>query len=121
MHRCVPALIVILLLTAAQPASRSEEPPERLIVEMALLHLVRSVGSFANASFGPSVVHPQPEGGYWAVVGEAVSGSLTGNLRRHVYVVAVRLVCDEVKTTGCWRLEKLAVDDRILFDRGQTL
>ncbi len=117
-----PALCLSLfLLIAAPPVSAAAEPSERLVVEMALLHLVREVDTFANASFGPSVVHPQPGYRYWAVVGEAVSGSLTGKLRQHVYVVAVRLVCDETAREECWRLEKLALDDRILFDRGEPL
>jgi hypothetical protein len=117
-----PALLLSLfLLLAAPPASAAAEPSERLIVEMALLHLVREVDIFANASFGPSVVYPQPGYRYWAVVGEAISGSLTGKLRHHVFVVAVRLVCDEMVLDECWRLEKLAVDDRILFDRGDPL
>ena len=117
-----PALCLSLfLMLAVPPASGAAAPSERLIVEMALLRLIQKVDTFANASFGPSVVHPQPGDRYWAVVGEALSGSLTGNLRRHVYVVAVRLVCDETTRDECWRLEKLAVDDRILYDRGDPL
>ena len=71
-----PALsLSLFLLLAAPPASAAAEPSERLIVEMALLHLVREVDIFANASFGPSVVYPQPGYRYWAVVGEAITSA----------------------------------------------
>ena len=88
---------------------------------MALLRMVEQVHFLGNASFGPSVVHPQPGGRYWAVVGEAVSGALTGHMRRHVFIAAVRLTCDMAEKDDCWRLEKLAIDNRIVVDRGDPL
>ena len=114
-------LILLLGLTMLTPAAARAEPPDRLIVEMALLRVVQRIVILANASFGPSTVHPQPGGRYWAVVGQAVSGALTGNLQRHVYVAAIRLICDDAEDSDCWRLEKLAFDDQIVFDRGHPL
>ncbi len=114
-------LAVLLGLAVPKPVAASDEPTERLIVEMALLRMVERLEVLANASFGPSVVHPQPGGRYWAVVGRAASGALTGNMRQHVFVVAVRLVCQTIESTDCWRLEKLALDNQILFDRGDPL
>ena len=116
-------ILALLFGFAALPpaAAKGDPPPERLIVEMALLRMVERLEFLANASFGPSVVHPQPEGRYWAVVGQAVSGNVTGNMHQHVYVAAIRLVCDDHANSDCWRLEKLAMDDRIVFDRGDPL
>ena len=116
-------VVAILLFGAVAlgPVAARANPPDRLIVEMALLRMVERLIVLGNASFGPSTVHPQPEGRYWAVVGQAVSGALTGNLRRHVYVAAMRLICDDAENPDCWRLEKLAFDNRIVFDRGQPL
>ena len=37
------------------------------------------------------------------------------------YIAAVRQICDDPAAAECWRLEKLAVDGRIVFDRGETL
>ena len=114
-------LAILLGLAVPSPVQAGGEPAERLIVEMALLRMVERLDFLANASFGPSVVHPQPGGRYWAVVGRAASGALTGNMRQHVFVVAVRLICEAAESADCWRLEKLAIDDRILFDRGDAL
>ena len=52
---------------------------------------------------------------------QVLSGALTGNLRHQVYVAAIRLICDDADNADCWRLEKLAIDDRIVFDRGDSL
>ena len=114
-------LVVILGLVISVRSAAGAEPSERLIVQMALLRMVESVDYLANASFGPSVVYPQPEGRYWAVVGKAVSGSLTGHMRRHVFIAAVRLTCEKAECHKCWRLEKLAIDNRIVVDRGDPL
>ena len=88
---------------------------------MALLRMVQRLDFLANASFGPNVVHAQPAGRYWAVVGRAISGALTGHMRQHVYVAAVRLMCDDFERAECWRLEKLAIDGRIVLDGEKSL
>ena len=119
MRSCVLALLLGFI--AVSSAAARSDPPQHVIVQMALLRMVERLDFLANASFGPSVVHPQPEGRYWAVVGEAVSGALTGHMRRHVYIAAVRLIYDDEANALCWRLEKLAIDDRIVFDRGSSL
>jgi hypothetical protein len=119
------ALALLCGLALAVPAGGAEparEPPsEQRIVGMALLRMVERLDFLANASFGPSVVHPQTPSRSWAVVGRAVSGALTGNMRRHVFVVAVSLACPDAADDACWQLEKLAIDDRIVFDSGRPL
>lgn len=104
------------LLVLAGPAWAAE-PSDKVVVGHALELMVERLNFLANASFGAAVVHPQPSGRYWAVVGEAVSGALTGHMKRHSYVVAVRLICDDAEDAKCWRLEKLAFDGRILLNR----
>ena len=42
---------------------------------------------------------------------------MTGHMRVVHFVAAVRLTCDDAANTDCLRLEKLAIDDRIVFDR----
>jgi len=106
----------LLVLALSAPAAAGE-PSERTVIGHALELMVERLGFLANASFGAAVVHPQPGGNYWAVVGEAVSGALTGHMKRHSYVAAVRLICDDADDAKCWRLEKLAFDGRIVLDR----
>ena len=114
-------LMLVLAATVPAPAAAAGDPPEHLIVEMALLRMVERLDFLGNASFGPSVVHPQPEGRTWAVVGQVLSGAITGNLRLQVYVAAMRLICDDIANPDCWRLEKLGLDNRIVYDRGEAL
>ncbi len=52
---------------ALSPAAATRDPTNSLIIQMAFLRMVERLDFLANASFGPSVVHPQPEGRYWAV------------------------------------------------------
>ncbi len=111
-------VITLLCLVLPAPAAAAE-PSEYLVVTRAHYFMIRKLDYLANASFGPAVVHEQPGGRYWAVVGEMVSGALTGNMPRQIYVAAVRQVCDDVEDLACWRLEKLAVDGEIVFDRGE--
>ena len=101
------------------PSPAAAGPSDYLVVTRAHYFMIQRLDYLANASFGPAVVHEQPGGRYWAVVGEVVSGALTGNMPRQVYVAAVRQVCDDSQDLACWRLEKLAVDGEIVFDRGE--
>ena len=101
------------------PAPAASGPSDYLVVTRAHYFMIQRLDYLANASFGPAVVHEQPGGRYWAVVGEVVSGALTGNMPRQVYVAAVRQVCGNAQDLACLRLEKLAVDGKIVFDRGE--
>lgn len=118
MRRMLLAFLIGYIALA--PITARSDPPERLIVEMALLRMVERVDYLYNARFGPSVVYPQPEGRYWAVVGELVSGTLR-ELRQSEYIAAIRLICDDTAKSDCWRLEKLAINGEIVFDRGVPL
>ncbi len=46
---------------------------------------------------------------------------MTGHMRVVYFVAAVRLTCDDAANTDCWRLEKLAIDNRIGFGRETPL
>ena len=113
--------IMLLLCLLAPAAASADEPTEILVIERAHTFMVQRIAFLNNASFGPAVLHPQPGGRYWAVVGEFVSGALTGNMARHSYVAAVRQICDDAEATDCWQLEKLALDQEIIYDRGAPL
>lgn len=114
-------ILTLALLLAAPLGAAAGEPPrqveDRVVIGHALELMVQRLDFLANASFGGMVVHPQPSGRYWAVVGEAVSGALTGHMRHHDYVAAVRQICDDADDAKCWRLEKLAFDGRIVVNR----
>ena len=115
------AFALLFGLITLFPLPAKSDPSDSLIIQMALLRMVERLDFLANASFGPSVVHPQPQSRYWAVVGEAVSGAMTGHMKNHVFVAAVRLICDDDGKADCWRLEKLAIDNQIVLDRGGEL
>lgn len=96
-------------------------PSDPIVVEMAQ-HLVQehvmfgSLGHY-HIEFDVAYLHPQPDPNYWAVVGGFVSDQNTPN----TYVAAVRLVCPEFDEVACWQLEKLAINEAIVFDRGRPL
>ncbi len=104
-----------------RPAAAKGDPSDSLIIQMALLRMVERLDFLANASFGPSVVYPQPEGRYWAVVGQLLIGAMTGHMQLLYFVAAVRLTCDDDADTDCWRLEKLAINNRIVFEADDPL
>lgn len=118
--RIIITALLIAFATPA-PAAAQAEPTASRIIQMALLRMVEQVDFLGNASFGPSDIHPQPEGRYWAVVGQIVSGAQTGHMQHYVYVAAVRLICADAGDDTCWRLEKLAIDNRIVYDRANEL
>ncbi len=75
-----------------------------------------SLGHY-HIEFDVAYLHPQPQPDYWAVVGSFVSDQNTPNK----FVAAVRLICSDFAKVDCWRLEKLAINGKIILDRGQPL
>ena len=114
-------LPLVLLLWLMPPGPAAEEPSDIEVFSWAHTLMVAKLNDLANASFGPAVVHPQPEGRYRAVDGDVVSGALRGALPLQPSVAAVRRICDDPAVVECWRLEKLAVHGRIVFDWGEAL
>ena len=113
---------VLLVLLSAGPATAETDPPPRSTIVGMAQHLVQEQYMFGSLGhyhieFDVAYLHPQPEPGYWAVVGGFVSDQNVPN----TYVAAVRLVCPDVAAVACWRLEKLAVNGEIALDRGEPL
>lgn len=76
--------------------------------------------SHFSIAFDIAYVHAQPEHNYWAVVGGFMAELSANEYEPHSYVAAVRLICPDYQNLECWRLEKLALDNRILFDVDQS-
>jgi len=115
------AAVLVAALSATPTAAQSDAPPRSFVVSIAQ-HFVQEQAMFANLGhyhieFDVAYLHPQPEPGYWAVVGGFMSEQSTPNS----YVAAVRLVCPDFEKVICWRLEKLAVNGTMVIDRGQPL
>jgi len=118
-HFLKSAAVLLLVVFAAVPA-RAETPRElrAMIVAMAQ-HFVQEQFMFGHVAghyhieFDVAHLHPQPDPGYWAVVGGFISDQNTPN----TYVAAVRLVCPAFRKTECWRLEKMALNGKIIIDR----
>ena len=112
---------LLALLPAGQALADSHTPSRATIVSMAQ-HLVQEqymlgpLGHY-HIEFDVAYLHPQPQANYWAVVGGFVSDQRVPN----TYVAAVRLVCPETAKVACWRLEKLAINQKIILDRGEPL
>ncbi len=115
------AASLLALLCAGPAAAQTDTPLRATIVSMAQ-HLVQEqymlgpLGHY-HIEFDVAYLHPQPQPNYWAVVGGFVSDQRVPNS----YVAAVRLVCPETAKVACWRLEKLAINQEIVLDRGEPL
>ena len=71
-------------------------------------------------AFDITYVHPQPEGNYWAVAGGFMAELTVNGYEPHSYVAAIRLICADYQDLKCWRLDKFALDNRILYDINQS-
>lgn len=108
-------------LTAGLVLAQAGGPPDSTIVGMAQ-HLVQEHVMFESPGqyhieFDMAYLHPQPDPNYWAVVG----GYVPDQNHPNSYVAAVRLVCPTFDAVTCWRLDKLAINDAIVVDRGDPL
>ena len=119
MKRLFALLICCVFSVAA--AAQTDGPPRATIVAMAQ-HLVQEqymhggLGHY-HIEFDISYLHPQPEPNYWAVVG----GFISYQNRKNSYVAAVRLVCEDHDRVACWELDKLAINRKIVVDKGKRI
>ena len=118
--KCLAAFLLALL--AAGPArAETDAPLPSMVIDMAQ-HFVQEKYMFGglghyHIEFDVAYLHPQPQPDYWAVVGGFVSDQNTPN----TFVAAVRLICPDSVKVECWRLEKLAINGKIILDLGKPL
>lgn len=116
------ATLAALALVAglSSSAAGSKVPTESLIIGMAqhfvLEHFKREPQDFFDVAFDIVKVHPQPGGGYWAVIGGFMADSGNKTYRPHAYGVAIRLVCEDAEAIACWRLEKMVIDRTVILN-----
>ena len=115
--KSIVALILLLVMHATNHAADS--PDEGFIISVAQ-HFVAEFLDLPAASrfsiaFDVSYVHPQPERNHWAVVGGFMAELSAHQYEPHSFIAAVRLVCPEHQNIDCWRLDKLALDNRIVY------
>ncbi len=111
----------LAFLSAGPATAETDVPLPSMVIGMAQ-HFVQEKYMFGglghyHIEFDVAYLHPQPQPEYWAVVGGFVSDQNTPN----TYVAAVRLICPDFSKVDCWRLEKLAINGKIILDRGQPL
>ncbi len=118
-----PVAFLLALLPAGPAAAETHTSARAMATSMAQ-HFVQEQFMFGamgdvhyHIEFDISYLVPQPEPNYWAVVGGFVSDQNTPNS----YVAAVRLICPDLAKVTCWRLEKLAINRKIVVDLGQPL
>lgn len=124
MRQAMAVLVLTLCLLSGGPAHAQDKPPgNAMIIAMAqkfvLAKIPREEYKYFKANFGMVQIHPQPSGNYWGVVGGVKVRLYGTRYRSIIYVVALRLICAQHDKSSCWRLEKLALDRNIIFDRGE--
>lgn len=118
-----PALLMaasVWLSVEAAVAEPAPPPADALIISMAqqfvLQHFHRPVDKHFDVAFDVVDIHPQPDPGYWAVIGGFMANSEGANYRPHGFGVAIRLICDDHDKLECWQLEKLVIDRKIILN-----
>ncbi len=109
-------------LLCAGPAMAQTDTPSRATIVSMAQHLEQEqfmLGSLGHyhIEYDVTSLLPQPQPDFWAVVGGFVSDQSVPN----TFVAAVRLVCPDSVKVKCWRLEKLAINQEIILDRGEPL
>ncbi len=115
------AAFLLAFLSASTATAETDAPLRSMVIAMAQ-HFVQEKYMFGSLGhyhieFDISYLHPQPQPDYWAVVGGFISDQNTPN----TFVAAVRLICSDFAKVECWRLEKLAINGKIILDRGQPI
>jgi hypothetical protein len=104
----------------AQDKPLPAKPSDSMIIGMAqqfvLEHFKRRPEDHFDVAFDIANIHPQPEGGYWAVVGGFMADAGNKNYLPHAYGVAIRLICSDHDKLKCWQLEKLVIDRKIILN-----
>ncbi len=115
------AAFLFAFLSASLATAETDAPLRSMVIAMAQ-HFVQEKYMFGSLGhyhieFDVAYLHPQPQPDYWAVVGGFISDQNTPN----TFVAAVRLICSDFVKVECWRLEKLAINGKIILDLGEPL
>jgi hypothetical protein len=98
----------------------SAKPSDSMIIGMAqqfvLEHYQRQPASYFDIAFDIANIHPQPDKGYWAVVGGFMADAGSKNYKPHAFGIAIRLVCPDHEKMKCWQMEKLVIDQTIILN-----
>ena len=118
--RSILRIIGLLLLWPGASQGGGDVPDSGIIIGVAQQLVAQQLGLSADSrfdiAFDLTYIHPQPEPNYWAVVGGFMAALRTDQYEPHSYVAAVRLLCPNYRDLNCWRLDKFALDNRIIFD-----
>ena len=112
---------LIAFLSTSPATAETNAPLPSMVIGMAQ-HFVQEKFMFGSLGhyhieFDVAYLYPQPQPDYWAVVGGFVSDQNTPNK----FVAAIRLICPNFSKVECWRLEKLAINGKIILDLGKQL
>lgn len=98
----------------------SAKPTDSMIIGMAqqfvLEHYQRQPVNHFDIAFDIANIHPQPDAGYWAVVGGFMADAGGKNYKPHAFGIAIRLICPDHEKVTCWQMEKLVIDQTIILN-----
>ena len=118
--RITGSIIVVLFFCTSAAHAEDNAPDNGIIIGVAQQFVAEQLNlppeSHFSIAFDITYIHPQPEPNYWAVVGGFMAELNSNDYEPHSYVVAIRLLCPDYKNLECWRLDKFAMDNRIIFD-----
>jgi hypothetical protein len=98
----------------------SVKPSDTMIISMAqqfvMEHFKRQPEDYFDIAFDIANIHPQPDPGYFAVVGGFMANSGGKNYKPHAFGIAIRLICPDHEKLKCWQMEKLVIDQKIILN-----
>ena len=85
--------------------------------QFVLEHYQRQPANHFDIAFDIANIHPQPDAGYWAVVGGFMADAGGKNYKPHAFGIAIRLICPDHEKVTCWQMEKLVIDQTIILNK----
>lgn len=107
-------LVAILALALFGNDDDKSGPNDFYITAAAQGHVDDYLKAPSSAKFDIASVHKQPQENTWAVLGYVDSQNSFGAMLRIPYAAMVKNVCADYLSKGCWSLESLVLDGKVI-------
>lgn len=115
------AALVLMGLPAAANDSETDSFAIAMAQHLLLDYFPRPDVKHLALTFGASSVHARSGDGRWVVIGTFMADRGDNGYRPHIFIAMVGLACLDRKKPKCWKLHKLAIDNRIVALRDQPI
>lgn len=98
---------------------KSQGPSEERITGVTIGLVKAAVGDSQISGVSVTSIHSRRERlalsvERWAVQGQVLTRTETGETAAEGYIAVIEVLCDEFKTLRCWRMEQLSIGDETI-------